>query len=106
MQFVSSKNFKTGRLISSKYRIIDLFLLGGGIIISFMMILFFLLFLNGTQWWMVCLMALPAAVCFFLTMPAGIYHNILEFIKVYMKYRIKEKKYYWEGIWKDDIRKE
>ena len=106
MQFVSSKNFKSGRLINSKYRIIDLLILGGGIIVSFAMILFFLLFLDGTDWLIVCLMCMPAVLCFFLTMSAGIYHNILEFIKVYVKYRIKNKKYYWEGIWKDDIRKE
>ena len=106
MEFVSPKNFKSGRLINSRYRKIDIVILVAGIVISAVLIIGYMSILNGRNWILFTVFCIPVLLSFFLTMPVNLDHNMLELIKVMLIYWKSEKNYFWEGIYKEDVREE
>ena len=104
MVFNSPKNFKRGRLINNRFRKQDLMLGVIGIGISLALILFYMLILEGDNVFAVLVFCIPALATTILIMPyPPVYHNLLEFGKLLLIYRLSPKKFIWEGIYKYDI---
>ena len=106
MEFYAPKSFKKGRLINGKYRVIDVIWMTVGIVLTAGLNITYMAVLNGRNWLIFSLFCLPALLAMFLTMPAGIDHNMFELFVVIWRYWRKEKEYFWEGIHKDDVREE
>ncbi|BET21938.1 hypothetical protein [Solobacterium moorei] len=100
--FTSPRNFKYGRLIMNRFRLSDLIIVIAGVVFSFLGLIIYVGFLSQFNIWIVLLLLLPAVITYFLTLPAGIYHNNIEFLKVIVRYVMTNKKYIWEGIYKHD----
>lgn len=100
--FTSPRNFKQGRLIMNRFRLSDLIMLVFGAVFSFLGVIIYIGFLNRFNIWIILLLLLPAVITYFLTTPAGIYHNNLEFLKVILHFAFSNKRYIWEGIYKHD----
>lgn len=102
MNFISPKNFKSGRLIANKFTSQDLILLVAGIIASFVLeLLYFSNFLNDSitiNLAFACIFALPGGVVLLLVMPFGVYHNVRTFLKLLLMYINRPKKYVWGGL--------
>lgn len=102
MNFISPKNFKSGRLIANKYTTQDLIILVGGIIASFVLeLIYFSSFIskNGIiNIVMFVLFALPAGICLLLVTPFGVYHNVLTFIQLLLIHIKTPKAYIWGGL--------
>ena len=104
MEFYAPKDFKSGRLINSRYRKIDIVIMVTGILISTAFIVGYMGMLDGRNWILFLFLCLPAMTGMFLTMPAGLDHNMLELLKMLFVYWKSEKDYFWEGIYKEDVR--
>ena len=104
--FNSPKNFKRGRFINNRYRVIDLVIALIGTIISLTLILIYLLVFNGRNIFIIGLITLPAIITLVLITPFSIYHNLLEFLKLYFIFFNSKKRYIWEGIYKYRIAEE
>ena len=102
MQFNSPKNFKRGRLISNRYRPIDLVIAAVLITITLMSEMIYLLAMNGKSVVLLLLLCFPAMIGVCLLIPIEIYHNPIEMIKLYFIYRRTPKKWIWEGHYKRD----
>lgn len=98
--FNSPKNFKRGRFISNRYRVIDLIIAVSGTLVSLAFLLIYLLAFNGRNFIIIGIISLPALVTFALITPFSIYHNLLEFLKLYLIFYNTKKRYIWEGIYK------
>lgn len=98
--FNSPKNFKRGRLISNRYRVSDLILAGICCFISLVLLLLYLLVFKGNHPAILVLIAIPAGIGAMVISPLHIYHNILEYAKLYIVYSNCKKNYIWEGIYK------
>ncbi len=103
MIFHAPKNFKSGRLILGRYRIIDLIILVAGIVLSLLSIIIYVGVLQHNSPFMVLVMLLPAVICFILTFSTGgIYHNMATLLYIGFIYLKSTKTYQWEGVYKDD----
>lgn len=107
--FISPKNFKSGRLISNKYTVKDLIILICGIILSFVLeILFITYFLaedNTTLNLIIAVfLVLPAGLALLLVMPSGIYHNVLTFLELLIIDIRSPKSYIWGGLKRNVIK--
>ena len=102
MNFISPKNFKSGRLIANKYTTQDLIILTAGIITSFILeLIYFSSFINQNNVInIVCfaLFAIPGGIVVLLVMPFGVYHNVLTFIKLLLIDIKKPSTYIWGGL--------
>lgn len=102
MQFNAPKNFNRGSLIMGRFRLIDLLILIAGSLFTFVSMIVYVGMINGRSVPLALLLFLPAAVCYILTMPCGIYHNNLVFIRMWLGFGKKQKSYLWEGIYSYD----
>ena len=84
LRFNAPKNFKNGRLIGNRYRIIDLVIVLAGASLSALSLILYISVLHGHS--------LPAVVTMFIP-------GALRFAKA-------RKNYLWEGIYKEDNEKE
>lgn len=100
--FTTPKNFKKGKLIANQYRWIDLAILSGGVLSSVFGIMIYFAFYEGRSWLSLFLFLIPATVCFVLTLPLGIYHNVLEYLKMVLRNLKTQRNYIWEGIYRYD----
>lgn len=102
MIFASPKNFKSGRLIAGKYTWKDLLLLSSGILLTFILEIVFLInFLGKNKFvalFVAILLLIPALIALILVQPFGIYHNILTYIRIFILYFKRPKKYIWGGL--------
>lgn len=105
MIFTTPKNFKRGRLINNKYRLVDLIIAGSGAAFSLIAIIIYLLALEGRNLVIAIVLAIPAVITTCLIIPFGLYHNILEMIRLRVQYSQTPKKYIWAGIYKRDVSK-
>ena len=93
--------FKTGRLIASKYRPIDLIVASALFIVSFIAVITYFSLAEEPNLSIGVLAIAPALLGLLLIQPIGIYHNVFVFITVLIKYFTKKKKYIWEGVIKE-----
>lgn len=102
MDFISPKNFKSGRLIANKYTSSDLILLVAGIIASFVLeLIYFSSFISPNKIANIvcaCVFALPAAISLLLVMPFGVYHNVKTFLKLLIIDIKTPNNYTWGGL--------
>lgn len=103
MQFNSPKNFKRGRLISNRYRIIDVVIAGIGIMISIFSIVAYLLLVKTVEPIAVGFLVLPFIAGCLMLIPYDVYHNLLVMIELFIIYKKQNKKYIWEGVYKHDL---
>lgn len=94
--------FKTGKLIASKYRAIDLIISSALFIASFISIIFYYSSSKDPDVTFGLIAIIPSLLGLLLIQPIGIYHNVFVFIIIIIKYLIKVKKYMWEGVIKDE----
>ena len=106
MTFNSPRNFKQGRLIANRFRWIDLIIAGIGIAASVIMIMIYITTLHGANDYIICALLAPGVICFVLVCPAGIYHNVLEFIIVMINYTRSIRLFVWGGVYKNDSEEE
>jgi len=99
LQFNAPTNFKKGRLIASRFRVIDLIIAIVGIMISVILVNTFMPLLHNMLWLIV--MMIPAVVAVILVCPAGQYHNILVFLQVVLNFYTSQRKFIWEGVHKE-----
>lgn len=100
--FTTPKNFKKGKLIANQFRWIDIIILAGGTLISVAGILICFSVFEGRSWLLLLVLLIPIASGFVLTLPLGIYHNVLEYLRMVFESRGKQKEYTWEGIYRYD----
>ena len=100
--FTTPKNFKKGKLIANQYRWIDMFILISGILLSVISILIYFALLEGRSWLFLLVFLIPGTIGFVFTLPLGIYHNVMEYLKMTVKNRHKLTVYTWEGIYRYD----
>jgi hypothetical protein len=106
MSFNCPKNFKQGRLIANRFRWIDLIIAGIGIIFSLIAIMTYITAFSGRSAYIVCALLLPGVLTVVLISPAGIYHNVLEFLIMMIRYLMSDRYYIWGGIYKNDSEQE
>lgn len=107
MEFIAPKNFKSGRLIMNRFKPGDLILLISTLLFSFLSaVIYVALAGNHIRIEVIVILIIPSAIGFFLTMPFGINHNILIFLRIVILYLKKKKEYYWEGIARYEIRED
>lgn len=106
MQFNSPKNFKRGRLIANKYRPVDLVFASVTIAVTLLAVMIYLLAMSGTNLVIFVLLCMPAVFGVCLLIPFEIYHNPIETIKLWRVYQKRNKKWIWEGIYKNDVLEE
>jgi len=99
LQFNAPSNFKKGRLIASRFRVIDLIIAIFGITVSVILINTFMPLLHNMFW--LIFMMMPAAIGIILVCPAGQYHNILVFLQVVLIFYTSQRRYIWEGVHKE-----
>ena len=105
--FRTPKNFKKGKLIAGQYRTIDLMILIMGVVMTIAGLLIYLGLFEGKSMIITVLLIIPAAAGFALTLPFGIYHNMMEYLILKYKNATSIKTYIWEGIYRyDDFNKE
>lgn len=97
MEFNTPKNFKQGRLIANKYRVIDIVLLLASILFTVTSIVTYLQ-LEGKHVAVVLLLTVPVISILLLTIPHGIYHNYLVYLHVIFLYNKQEKHYIYKGV--------
>lgn len=102
MEFIAPKNFKNGRKIFNCFKIGDLVLTATLTVISFMMVIFYAILATKPNFIIVILLFFPAIIGYLLTIPFGTYHNIKTFFKVFNIFLKTNKKYFWQGIIKDE----
>lgn len=101
MEFNTPKNFKRGRLIANKYKVIDIVVTGIANLFSAVTIIAYLI-LKGKNVFTVFLLLIPSLVTITMVTPIYFYHNWYEYCKLYFIYFFQNKKYIWEGIYKYD----
>ena len=104
--FTTPKNFKKGKLIANQYRWIDMLMLIGGITLSVACILIYFAIFEGRSWVILLCFLVPGTIGFVLTLPLGIYHNVMEYLKMINQNRNTHGEYIWEGIYRYDSFKE
>lgn len=104
LNFNAPSNFKKGRLIASRFRIIDIVIGAIGIAVSIVLVNILIGMKLKMPWLLIAI--IPAVIAVVLICPAGEYHNILVFLQVVIKFYTKERKYIWEGVYKDGTEKE
>ena len=97
LRFNAPKNFKNGRLIGNRYRIIDLVIVLTGASLSALSLILYISVLHGHS--------LPAVVTMFIP-GARVYHNNMVLLQVLIRFAKARKNYLWEGIYKEDNEKE
>lgn len=103
MQFFSPKNFKKGRLIALKYRILDILIFLCGSLFSLIIVIGYFTLFNKYNIFILLLLLLPAAISIILTMiPFEVYHNLFEYLNLRIKFKRSQKNFIWEGIYKYD----
>jgi len=102
MTFNCPKNFKQGRLIANRFRWIDLIIAAIGITFSLIAIMTYISAFHGSSAIIICALLIPGVLTVVLISPAGIYHNVLEFLIVMISYLRSEKYYIPGGIYKND----
>lgn len=85
-----------------RFRPVDLAILIAGSLFTFVSLIVYVGMMNGRSVLLALLLFLPGAVTYVLTMPCGIYHNNLVFIRLWLGFRKKPKAYIWEGIYTYD----
>lgn len=95
--FFAPQNFKNGRLIARKYRIIDL------VFVIIVFLIFFPLILvvltnDGVSKFLLIPLVIPPIVSFFLVQPFHVYHNLLVYLELVFLYFTRTKVYKWGGI--------
>lgn len=106
MLFNAPKNFKRGKYILGRFRIIDLaFIIALTVFSIFSVILYLNLFASKEiimNVIVVMLFLLPLLIAFLLFIPMPVYFNVLEYIKSFFFFQKKQKKFKWEGIHLED----
>lgn len=102
MQFIAPKNFKNGRNILSRFKIPDLIFLIITGLLSFVLAIGYVSLSKNKNIIIIFLFVVPPSIAYLLTMPFGIHHNVLTFLKVILRFLRSKKKYYWEGIAKNE----
>lgn len=102
MTFNCPKNFKQGRLIANRFRWIDIIIAAIGITFSLIAIMTYITVFKGRSAYIICALLLPGVLTVVLISPAGIYHNVLEFLIMMIRYLLSDRYYYWGGIYKND----
>ena len=102
MQFIAPKNFKNGRNILNRFKIPDLVFLVATCSLSFIFSIMYVFLAENKSIIIISLFILPPAIAYLLTMSFGIYHNVLTFLRIIFKFVRSNKKYYWEGIIKNE----
>lgn len=102
MTFNCPRNFKKGRLIANRFRWIDLIIAGSGITVSVVSIMLYISVTHGAAPLVIGALLLPGIICFILVSPAGIYHNVLEFIIVVVHYIRSIRVFTYGGVFKHD----
>lgn len=101
MKFIAPKNFKNGRKILNRFKIKDLVFLSIIDLFSFVLAIVYIYSSKNKNIVVILLFSLPPIIAYLLTMPFGIHHNVLTFLKVILRFLRSKKKYYWEGIIKN-----
>ena len=100
--FKTSKNFKRGLFIMNRYRLSDLVIILSTVVISILSIILYLNLTNQPEmlikFMVVVALLLPVLTVYLLFMPMPTYFNILDFLKVWIKWKFKQKLWLWEGI--------
>ena len=102
VQFNAPSNFKNGRLIANRFRVIDLIIAITGVTVSILLLNRLLRATSQAKIGWILLMLLPGVAAMILVSPAGRYHNILTFIQVFLTFATDKKKYIWEGVHKEN----
>lgn len=100
MVFYTPNNFKNGRLIFNRYRVIDIVVFIVALIVTFLMIILSITQFSIYNPIIIALMVFPAGVAFFLIQPFGVYHNFLEYFKLLYLFKSSKRNFLWEGIYK------
>ena len=100
--FNAPKNFKQGRLLFNRFRPVDLAVNIGCVCFSLLSTLIYLTKYEDISIQIVLLFIAPAVLSLCLTIPCGVYHNILTALVNEIKFQTKNNTYIWEGIYKDD----
>ena len=79
-----------------------MFILIGGISLSVIGILIYFALFEGRSWLFLFVFLIPVTVGFVLTLPLGIYHNVMEYLRMTARNRHKLTVYTWEGIYRYD----
>ena len=98
MIFIAPKNFKRGRLIGNKYRIIDLVIACTLILISVVLVLTYVLN-SGKNIIVIMIMLLPALAAGLILIPLGFYHNLVQRIILWINFMASRKVWKWQGTY-------
>lgn len=102
MNFISPKNFKSGRLIANKYTTEDIIILFSGIILSLILeMMYFSSFLQKDKVLNIIiavLLAIPAGLVLLAVLPFGVYHNVRTFICLIFINTKCPNEYLWGGL--------
>lgn len=99
--FNSPKNFKRGKYILNRFRLSDLLFIVGITVLSVILIVAYLnTFHNNIMLNLIVVLILmiPMLTIYLLFLPMPVFFNVLEFIKTFLFYQSKQKKWKWEGI--------
>lgn len=102
MELRTPRNFKSGRYIFSRYRIMDLVIMTTGLFVS---LGFSILVLSNKRINIILLLLaiLPGLITFIITFNLKqVSFNLLEVIKSYLVYMQKERNLEWEGHWYEE----
>ena len=102
MNFYAPKDFKKGRLIVNRYRFIDIVIMIISFLLSFSMCIFYAGLSKHVNIFVILIMIVPGVLGLFLVQPFGIYHNFFIYFQVITNYYLKERKYIWGGIIKNE----
>ena len=100
MTFTSPKNFKNGRLIANRYRVIDIVIASICFLIPFIAIWAYVVLFNGRSIPFILFVLFPPLIvgmCFLI--PSTMYHNVATRFWIILMHRIKRRTYIWEGVY-------
>lgn len=101
MIFYTPKNFKKGRLIALRYRPIDILIFACGASFSLITLIGYLMMFNKYSILILILLSLPVSSVIILVMiPFNQYHNMLEYLRLKIRFITSKRNYEWEGIYK------
>lgn len=98
MNHIAPKNFKRGRLIANKYRLIDLIIAFLLISTSVITVLTYVLN-NGTNLVVILIMLIPCLFAALILIPLDFYHNIIQRIFLWFLYLTSKKQWKWQGTY-------
>lgn len=100
--FNSPKNFKRGKYIFGRFRLLDAAVI---LVVFFTSLSLMILYLNVFQsknilmnLIMVLIFLIPDLVVYILFMPMPVYLNILEYLNAFKKFHTRQRRFKWEGI--------